>query len=284
MRYPAVILTILLATSVPAAAAERGLPFSVSVVGQGPAIVFIPGLNSSGAVWDAVVAALRERYTCHVLTLAGFAGEPAIAPPFLPTMRDAVLQYIRDRRLDRPVIVGHSLGGVLALWLGASAPHEVGRIVTIDGVPFLPGLTNAAATAESIKPMAIGMRDAFLRASDDDRARQTALSLPALVTNSTHVKMASAWAAASDPATTGQAMMEVMTTDLRPEMSRIESPVLLVAPDAPAGVAPDRFRRSYEQQFAALRDHRVVFLANTRHFVMLDDPESVLSAVNAFLK
>lgn len=133
-----------------------------AVVGRGPAIIFIPGLNSSGVVWDAIVKGLEDRYTCHILTLAGFAGEPAIDPPYLPTIRDAVLRYIQERRLGQPVIVGHSLGGVLALWLGATAESHVGSIVTIDGVPFFPGLTNPAATAESVRPMAIRMRDVFL--------------------------------------------------------------------------------------------------------------------------
>ena len=283
MRRPAVILAVLLVTFVPASAMERGLPLKASIVGQGPAIVFIPGLNSSGTVWDAVVAGLKGRYTCHVLTLAGFAGEPAIEPPFLPTMRDAVVQYIQDQRLEQPAIVGHSLGGVLGLWVAARAPKKIGRIVTIDGVPFLPGLTNAAATADSIRPMAISMRDAFLRLSDADRARQGTASASALVTAPRHAQMVAAWAAASDPTTTGDAVMEVMTTDLRPEMARIDRPVLLIAPDASAGIAADRFRQPYEQQFAAVRDHRIVFVPNARHFVMLDDPAAVLSAINAFL-
>jgi len=269
---------------VPAVTAEPAMPFRAAVVGEGPAIIFIPGLNSSGAVWDAVVDGLDDRYTCHVLTLAGFAGEPSIEPPFLPTIRDAVLKYIEDRGLQQPVIVGHSLGGVLGLWLGATAPSRVGRIVTIDGVPFLPGLTNSNATPDSVRSMARGMRDAIVGASDADRAHQTSLTLPMLVTNPAGVRITAEWAAASDPTTSGDALMEIMTTDLRPQVSQIVQPVLLIAPDAPAGVAPDRIRRSYEQQFAPIPDHRIVFVPNTRHFVMLDDPAAVLTAINAFLK
>jgi pimeloyl-ACP methyl ester carboxylesterase len=259
------------------------MPFTAVVVGRGPAIIFIPGLNSSAVVWDAIVKGLEDRYTCHILTLAGFAGEPAIDPPYLPTIRDAVLRYIQERRLGQPVIVGHSLGGVLALWLGATAESHVGGIVTIDGVPFLPGLANPAATAESVRPMAINMRDAFLRASAEERTRQTAVSLRALLTNPAHVQAAARWAASSDPATTAHALMEIMTTDLRSEVSRIRGPVLLIAPDAPVGIAAERVRRPYEQQFAPISDHRIVFVPKTRHFVMLDDPAAVLAAINSFL-
>jgi N-formylmaleamate deformylase len=284
MRNSAVILTLLSTMLVPVAAAKPAMPFKAVVVGDGPPIIFIPGLNSSGAAWNAVVDGLDDRYTCHVLTLAGFASEPPIEPPFLPTVRDGVLKYIDDRGLRQPIIIGHSLGGVLGLWLGVTAPFRIGRIVTIDGVPFLPGLTNPDATPDSIRSMALGMRDAVVGASASDRARQASLTLPMLVTKPEHLRMATEWAAASDPTTSGHALMEIMTTDLRPQVSQIVRPVLLIAPDAPEGIAPDRVRRSYRQQFAPIPDHHIVFIPKTRHFVMLDDPAAVLAAVNAFLK
>ena len=98
---------ILLFTAGTSSALAAPPPFRVTVVGQGPAMILIPGLNTSGAVWNTIVGELKDRYTCHVLTLAGFAGEPAIEPPFLSTMRDALLHYIESQQLDRPVLVGH---------------------------------------------------------------------------------------------------------------------------------------------------------------------------------
>jgi pimeloyl-ACP methyl ester carboxylesterase len=264
------------------ALAEARYPFRVQVVGRGPVMILIPGLNSSGAVWNALVDDLKDRYTCHVLTLAGFAGEPAIGAPFLPAIQTALLRYMEERQLNRPVLVGHSLGGVLALGLAAVAPDRVGSVVTIDGVPFLPGLMNPAATAEAVRPVAEGMRDALTRATDSERARQTAMSLSTMITDPEQVRVATEWAVASDPATTGHALMELMTTDLRSAVSRIRVPVLLIAP-APTGVASDRGRELYELQFAPIPNHRIVFVPNARHFVMLDDHRTVLSAITAFL-
>src|SRR4051812_3944889 len=52
--------------------------FTVTVTGHGPPILFIPGLSSPGSVWDHAVAHLASNHECHVLTLAGFAGTPAL--------------------------------------------------------------------------------------------------------------------------------------------------------------------------------------------------------------
>src|SRR5678816_2523854 len=55
--------------------------FKVQVVGQGRPMILIPGLMSSGDTWKSTVARYQDRFRCHVLTLAGFAGVPPIKDP-----------------------------------------------------------------------------------------------------------------------------------------------------------------------------------------------------------
>src|SRR5262245_53160887 len=135
MRF-ALALSLLLAAC---GAAQKPAPapatyaFDVQVSGSGPPMILVPGLSCDGRVWDATVAHYRERYQVHVLTLAGFGGvRPAIGAPFLPRVRADLARYIRDRRLDHPVLVGHSLGGFLAFWLAATEPDLVGAVVAVD--------------------------------------------------------------------------------------------------------------------------------------------------------
>ena len=60
--------------------------FHVDIIGKGKPMILIPGFASSGKTWDSTVARYKDRYQCHVLTLAGFAGEPRIEAPFLETV------------------------------------------------------------------------------------------------------------------------------------------------------------------------------------------------------
>src|SRR3954454_7320685 len=121
IRTAAIMAVSLAFGSFPIRAAEgkTKTSFIVEVSGHGPAMILIPGLSCSGAVWNETVAHFKDHFECHVLTLAGFAAQPRIEPPFLETVRHDLATYIHDHHFNHPVIIGHSLGGLLALSLAS---------------------------------------------------------------------------------------------------------------------------------------------------------------------
>ncbi|HEU4629802.1 MAG TPA: alpha/beta hydrolase [Gemmatimonadaceae bacterium] len=270
------------------APADTAAPFTVTVTGHGRPMLLVPGLMSGGAVWDGVVARYRDRYELHVLTLAGFAGAPPLdsvqAPRFLAAERDAIIRYIRERRLDRPVLVGHSLGGFLALWVAADAPDLVGPVIAVDGVPYLMALGDSTMTPERARPQAGAIRAAYAAFTPAQVAVQTRLGAAQMTRDPARATTLEAWARTSDPATVGRAVAEMMTTDLRDSVAAIRAPVLLVgAGNGAAGDALVRVRASYERQLRRVPDARVVIAADARHFVMWDDPAALTAAMDHFL-
>ncbi len=247
------------------------VPFRVTTVGHGPPILFIPGLSSPGAVWDHAVAQLSTRYTCHVFTLAGFAGQPALpGESFLPVERDAILAYIHDHQLEHPVLVGHSLGGFLAYGIAAASRGDVAGVLAIDGVPFLPVLTDPTATATDMQPQAAQLRTMLAGLDRAQFTQQTNAALAGMITKPEDVERIAADADRSDPRIVAQAVYEIMTTDLRPQLPAIHAPVWLIE----AGNLPG-MPEAYAAQIATAPDHRLVVAATARHFVMLDDPAIV---------
>src|ERR1035438_6267595 len=101
-----------------------------------------------------VEARYKDRFECHVLTLAGFAGVPRIPAPMLEQVREGIAAYIRKNKLDHPAIVGHSLGGFLALDLAAHYPDLPGRLVIVDAYALTAAIVDAKATAEQARAMA----------------------------------------------------------------------------------------------------------------------------------
>jgi len=265
-------------------AAPAPRAFAVAVRGHGPAVILIPGLASSGEVWASTVAHLAGRYTCHVVTLAGFAGQPAIAAPMLAAVRSALAAYIRDQRLEHPVIVGHSLGGFLALDLAQAEPSLVGPLVIVDSLPFLTAAFDPHATAESAKLFAEPMRATLAKATPDVFRARMRDTVATMVTSPADQATVLAWGVASDPASVGNAMAELMETDLRDAVAAITVPALVIGTwqGRPGGSRAET-DRIFHEQYARLRGAEISIADRARHFVMLDDPAFLFAQVDAFL-
>lgn len=262
-----------------------GRPFDVQVHGSGRPVILIPGLSTTGAVWDETAARLRDRYEVHVLTLAGFGGPDAIGEPFLPRVIEAVAEYAAARPGGRAVLVGHSLGAFVAFGAAARAPGAVAGVLAVDGVPFIGALSNPAATPETLAPQAMQIRTMYATMSTDQFAMQTRLALAGMITSPEHVERAAGWAAATTPAAAGIAVAEMMTTDLRSEIGTITAPVHLIGA---LGAVPDAMqpvvRQAYAAQVAALPRASVTFAVNARHFIMLDAPNFFFASLDALLE
>jgi pimeloyl-ACP methyl ester carboxylesterase len=282
-----IVVTAFCAVAAPSvAAASDSRSFAVRVEGSGPPMILIPGFVSSGAVWDEVVEKYRTRYQCHVLTLPGFAGQPALEAPVLPRVRDEIVAYIRGRQLERPVLVGHSAGGFLALWVAATAPDLVGPVVSVDGVPFFSALRDPAATAESARPQAEQMRKLYATMTQEQLALQSRMAFAAMMSDPARVDPATKWAALSNPQAAGEMIAELMTIDLREAVSAIRSPVLLIGAvkafaSTPGGL--ERARAAYGGQVARIANHEVALATGALHFVMYDDLAFLLETMNGFL-
>jgi pimeloyl-ACP methyl ester carboxylesterase len=191
-------------------------------------------------------------------------------------VRADLARYIRDRKLAHPIAVGHSLGGFLALWLAASEPDLVGAVVAVDGVPYLAALTDRSASPASMEAQARAIRRQLAASTVEQWAAQTRAALAGMITSPAEVERIAATSSRSSPGAVADAVYEMLTTDLRPEMGKVRAPVLLLA----AGTADVS---SYEAQVAPIRDHRVVPFPGARHFIMLDAPDRFLAEVEAFL-
>ncbi len=249
----------------------------VQVTGHGKPVILIPGLACSGAVWDDTVKHLQDKYECHVVSIAGFGATPAQKTDDLfDGVRDQIIAYAREHKLDKPAIIGHSLGGTLALAIGEAAPDLPGDIVSVDGLPFLAGVMFPGVTdAEGAKKAAASMRQMIGRQTPEQFAQyQSGVTIPSMVTKPDDVKRIAEMCGKSDPPTVAQAMSELLGSDYRPELGKIKCPILVLG--ALAGLlqyAPkDALEQNYKTQFTNAPQTRFQFFDKSKHFIMVDDP------------
>ncbi len=105
-------------------------------LGRGPDVLFLHGWASSGRMWRATMEALAGQFRCWAVDLAGFgdSDKPTNGWYALPNYTATVRQFAETVGLQRPHVVGHSMGGMIALDLAASHPEWVRRLVVINPV------------------------------------------------------------------------------------------------------------------------------------------------------
>jgi len=104
--------------------------------GQGPAVMLLHGVGGNLAHWGRVAPLLHDRYRVVAVDLPSHGASTAPAAYSFDHDLGAVDDVRRRLSLDRPALVGHSYGGMLAVSLGASSPADYRVVVNIDGLGF----------------------------------------------------------------------------------------------------------------------------------------------------
>jgi pimeloyl-ACP methyl ester carboxylesterase len=280
-------LSVVLSLGLSSARADKTdekAPFGVKIVGKGTPMIFIPGLSSAGEVWDSTVAHFKDRHECHVLTLAGFAGQPAIRGPFLDTMQKAIIGYIKEKKLKKPIIVGHSLGGFLVFAISSREPDLIGAVIAVDGLPCFPAIINDKITADELKKgSAIGQ--SLARATREEFLKQQRSMMGTWISDKKKLAQVIEWTEKSDQATVARALGELWTRDLREDLKKIKAPVLLLVatPYDAYGATAEQIRARCEAQVTNVKEKKVVFAKKAKHFIMFDEPKWLCEQIDEFL-
>lgn len=273
---------------------QEGKSFVVKASGHGQPMIFIPGLSSSGETWDTTVAHYESKYTCHVLTLAGFAGVPPIQGPLISTVTGDLAAYIQAQHLQKPIIIGHSLGGSVAMALAARHPDLVGPVVIVDSLPFFAGAWFQVKSVDDAKPMIASMH-AYMSTMTPQQYQdgvRSAAQTKYMVTDPANLQVLIRWGLASDQATVANAMAELVGDDLRPGLAQISSPTLLFGTwvglkaqlaEGHIEVTRASIMEEFQKQFANLPHLHFVMADTARHFIMFDDPKWFFAQLDAFL-
>lgn len=271
----------------PAPATFTSDRLSVEVVGKGPDVILIPGLSSTPDVWKSTVAAVPG-YRYHLVHVNGFAGKPVggnASGPFLDPVASEIARYITTKNLKAPTLVGHSLGGSLAMRVATQHPESVGKLMVVDMFPFM-GLMfgGPQATSESVKPAAEAVHTGIITATGDARKTKIEKTIAGMVKTENMRAEAVEDSLTSDQAVSAQAMYDLIITDLRPDLPKFKGPmeVLWVYPPG-APVAEPVYEQFFIQSYKGAPQAVVKQVPDAYHFLMWDNPTAWQAELKAFL-
>ncbi len=242
-------------------------PSSVVVggMGHGPVVVLVHGLGSNANQWLPVARDLARDHRVVLVELPGHGMAPIATPFALEQATLALDQAIDEQSTDPVVLVGHSVGGMVAVTEALRSPHRVRSLVLVDAA-----LKPQMSEAERDTLLAYFDRDweGTLHAVYSSFGRDSAQG-EALWEQASHVERATmrAW------------IPVALTTDLSHEASALSMPVLAV-------LAPHSWEKgeTWEHASHALGYDGIAQLEGERvedcgHFLMLDQPRALARAI-----
>lgn len=265
-------------------------------MGRGPIpMVLIPGVGGDWTVWRAFMDRNKDRYTMYALTLPGFGGsEPPPANPDddfsnLPYLRNAVkaiVQFIDETGLEKPVLVGHGMGGHLAIWIGARYPDKTRAIVSVDGPTLVPlGLPEAdddrGLRREHIE---VNMFRPLTMDSDADWFERMERTANDHVTDGARAQQIRRMYLSCYRGVYVMAQFEFLMSDLREPLAHMQVPTLVLAPCPPdAAGGPAFVSERWIKTLGDPANTTFLVVRDSRHFVMDDMPETLDDLTRRFV-
>ncbi|GAB4241963.1 MAG: alpha/beta hydrolase [Ekhidna sp.] len=254
-------------------------PISVSKVGKGNPIIFLPGFTSPGSVWEATIENLSISAESHTVSYAGFNGLAPIGTPWYPVIKQALLDYVNKEGLTNITLVGHSMGGNLATELAAELNEAIIGLIIVDALPCMREVMMPGVPASSIQYESPYNNQ--LISMSDEAFEQVAKTMAGNMTNQEEKKdLLASWSVEADRETYAYGYTDLLKLDLRPLLSKIEVNTLILGASFPT---KEIAISTLESQYANLKDKNIKVIEDSKHFIMFDQPEWFYDQVNEYL-
>lgn len=247
--------------------------------GTGKPIIFLPGFACPGSVWDETVAQLPVGYAAHLISYAGFDGLAPIPMPWYDSLKVALINYIKKENLTSVYVVGHSMGGNLATDLAAELPEHCKKIMLVDALPCMRELMMPGVSASQIQYESPYNKQ-MLERSAEQIANYSKMMATNMTLDTVKARLISEWMQKADRTTFVLGYTDLLKLDLRESLHKIKCPVTVLGASFPTA---EITKANFEKQYSNLTNKQIKIAANSRHFIMFDQPQWFYAELNSFL-
>ncbi len=258
----------------------------VSVKGNGIPIILIPALGCSADMWSETIAYLPKNYTCHAVSIKGFGGLKPIKSKSMTDVKKDICSYLKKNKLSNAILIGHSFGATMCIDIASSFPEFFSKLILVDAYSFplevfAPGISMELAEMEADKLM-----NSIMKMSETDFQNTQTEQLKNAVTNQDRFAQILDWQMKSDRTLFAEAMGSMLATDYRPSLKNIKIPSLIIGTwlaFAKFGFTLESTKKTFENQYENLVNHKIVMAEKGKHFIMFDEADWFRQQLELFL-
>jgi len=254
-------------------------PIIIETIGQGKPILFLPGFTTPGSIWKETVENLTLERKSYLVSYAGFNGNDPIEMPWYSSIKNSIIEYIKLNNLSDIIIIGHSMGGNLAVDIASELPDNVAKIIIVEALPCMREVMMPNVPAESLyydSPY----NEQMLSMDDQQFNKMAAMMASNMTFNKDKEDVLTNWILAADRKTWVYGFTDLLKLDLRNVLNKVKCETLILGASFPdVKIA----KANYESQYSNLSNKTILMASNSKHFLMFDQPEWFYKTVNDFL-
>jgi pimeloyl-ACP methyl ester carboxylesterase len=252
---------------------------SVKTQGNGKTLLFLPGFANSSDVWANTIEHIEGEYQFHLVDYAGFNGLQPVEMPWLPKVKADLVKYIKTNQLSEITIIGHSLGGTLALYLAGELPEHVKKIIVVDGLPNTAGLmfpSQKSGTFSYDNPYAKSQ----LSMPDENFREMITQQVKMMCKNSDKHNLITQWILNTDRKTYVQGYIDYLNFDATPYLKNITAEAYIISATSYGRAQTEKV---YLSQYQNLENYDIRYAENSAHYIMFDQPQWFYKQLNDIL-
>jgi len=284
-----IILVLFIATAVtnnsvaknnaPSVVTQPPEPIKIETIGKGKPVFYLPGFTVPGSIWKETTEHLNIKRKSYLISYAGFNGNEPIDMPWYASIKSSIITYIKDNNLTDIIIIGHSMGGNLAIDIASELPTKVSKIIIIEALPCMREVMMPNVPAESLFYESPYNKQ-MLEMNDQQFSNMASMMASNMTLNKEKVDTLTKWILEADRKTWVYGYTDLLKLDLRTILSKVTCETLILGASFPdVNIAKD----NYEKQYVNLSNKTILMASNSKHFVMFDQPTWFYKAINDFL-
>ena len=247
--------------------------------GKGKPILFLPGFGTSGEIWDQVISKFPDHESI-TLTYAGFDGVAPIGFPWYSQITAELINFVEENNLQELTVVGHSMGGNLAIELVQAVSGKIDHLVLVDALPCMREVMMPGVPAEALSYDG-DYNKQLLNMSAADFEVYASQMAQGMATETQDHQQLKDWMIAADRETFVKGYTDLLKLDLRTGLESIKIPVLILVADQPYGA---QALETMKIQYRGLQKKELKMAQNSRHFIMMDQPEWLVQELQRLIQ
>ncbi|MGZ8504063.1 MAG: alpha/beta fold hydrolase [Flavitalea sp.] len=264
-----------------ASQATFGQPPAIKIQrsGKGMPVLFLPGFTTPGTVWNETIRNLPTGTEAFTVSYAGFNGMTPIDTPWYPALKQELIEFIEKENLSNLTIIGHSMGGNLAVDLAAALPSRISKLILVDAIPCMRELMLPGVPVEQIQ-YKNPYNDQQLKMADEPFKQMATMMAGNMTVNASKVDTLVKWILEADRETYVYGYTDLLKLDLRPALKNIKAKTLILGATFPNAEITGK---TFENQYANLENKTIYLAGNSKHFIMFDQPSWLYEKINTFI-